>query len=130
MAETSCDERHGRELGAIIESFWRVVSAAQEKGVCNIVGIHALFEVNKKLAATKPAMPFSTAMADKTLKNDHGYWEQLLCYLYRTQEVEEFVAERPAYKLAVSQEDIYDRLIEAIEKGNNGNRMAPQDQSQ
>ncbi len=73
------------------------MSTAQEKGVRDVVGIHALFEVNKKVAAVKPVMPFSTAMGKDTMKKYCGYWERLLCYLYRTQEIDEFVAKRRSY---------------------------------
>ena len=72
------------ELQAIIESFSRVVSTAQRIAVPETVGIHALFEVNRKIATQKPAMPFSSFMGEDTLKKYHGFWEQLLCYLYCT----------------------------------------------
>ena len=70
------------ELQAIIESFGRVVNKAQHIAVPEVVGINALFEVNRKVATQKPAMPFSSDMGDDTLKKYRGFWEQLLCYMY------------------------------------------------
>jgi Orsellinic acid/F9775 biosynthesis cluster protein D len=70
------------ELQAIIESFGRVVNTAQRIAVPETVRINALFEVNRKIATQKPAMPFSSFIGEDTLKKYHGFWEQLLCYLY------------------------------------------------
>ena len=49
------------ELHVIIESFGRVVSTAQRIAVRETVGINALFEINRKCATKKPAMPFSSS---------------------------------------------------------------------
>lgn len=56
------------ELQAAIESFGQVVNTALRIAVPTMVGIDALFEVNRKIATQKPAMPFSSFMDDDTLK--------------------------------------------------------------
>lgn len=71
------------ELQVIIESFGRVVDTAQRIARPDVVGIHALFEVNRKVMTQKPAMPFSSAMGEDTMKKYRGFWEQVLCYLYQ-----------------------------------------------
>jgi hypothetical protein len=61
------------ELQVIIESFGRIVSTAQSITVPKVVGINALFEVNRKIATQKPAMPFSSFMGEDTLKKYCGF---------------------------------------------------------
>jgi Orsellinic acid/F9775 biosynthesis cluster protein D len=102
-------------LHAIIESFRRVVDKAQQKGVRNVVGISALFEVNKKIATIKPKMPFSSYMGEDTKPKYRGYWEQVLCFMYRTSELAKFEEDKPGYQLTRDQEAAFDDLIEAIE---------------
>jgi len=55
-------------LQAIIDIFRRVVDTAQGIARPKVVGINALFEVNRKIATQKPAMPFSSEMGEDTLK--------------------------------------------------------------
>src|SRR5277367_1530952 len=104
------------ELQAIIESFSRVVSTAQRIAVPEMVGISALFEVNRKIATQKPAMPFSSLMGEDTLKKYRGFWEQLLCYLYRMQEDEAFETDRPGYQLTRAQQDAFNALVIAVDE--------------
>src|SRR5277367_4736424 len=78
------------KLQAIIKSFGRVVDKAQHIAVLEVVGINALFKVNRKVITQKPAMPFNSAMGEDTLKKYYRFWEQLLCYIYRMQEDEQF----------------------------------------
>jgi hypothetical protein len=61
------------ELQAIIKSFGRVVNKAQYIAVPKVVGINALFEVNRKVATQKLAMPFSSDMGDDTLKKYYRF---------------------------------------------------------
>ena len=103
------------ELQAIIESFSRVVSTAQRIAVPETVGINALFEVNRKVMTQKPAMPFSSAMGEDTLKKYRGFWEQLLCYMYRMQEDEQFEADRPGYQLTRPQQNAFNALVAAVD---------------
>jgi hypothetical protein len=42
-------------------------------------------------------MPFNSSMGEDTLKKYHGFWEQLLCYMYWMQEDKEFKEVRPGY---------------------------------
>jgi superfamily II DNA helicase RecQ len=102
-------------LQAVVESFRRVVQAAQSSAVREVVGIHTLFEVNRKDMMQKPTMPFHSAMGDDTLKKYSGFWIQLLCYLYRTQEDEEF-RDRPDYTMTSEQEGAYDELVEEAQR--------------
>ena len=104
------------ELQVIIESFRRVVSTAQQIAVLKTVGINALFEVNRKIATQKPAMPFSSYIGEDTLKKYRGFWEQLLCYLYRMQEDEQFKADKPGYQLTQAQHDAFDALVRAADE--------------
>ena len=104
------------ELQAIIESFGRVVSTAQRIAVPETVGINALFEVNRKIMTQKPAMPFSSAMGEDTLKKYRGFWEQLLCYIYQMQEDEQFKADRPSYQLTKAQQNAFNALVVAVDE--------------
>jgi len=103
------------ELQAIIDSFGRVVSTAQCIAVPETVGINTLFEVNRKIATQKPAMPFNSSMGEDTLKKYRGFWEQLLCYIYRMQEDEQFEEVRPGYQLTRPQQDAFDALVRAVD---------------
>ena len=103
------------ELQVIIKSFGRIVSIAQSIAVPEVVGINALFEVNRKIATQKPAMPFSSYMGEDTLKKYRGFWEQLLCYLYRMQEDEAFEADKPGYQLTSAQKDAFKALVRAAD---------------
>jgi hypothetical protein len=61
------------ELQVIIESFQRVVDVTQSIARPEVVGINALFEVNRKVITQKPAMPFSSAMDEDTKKKYRGF---------------------------------------------------------
>jgi hypothetical protein len=104
------------ELKVIIESFSRVVGAARRVAVRETVGINALFEINKKCASKKPAMPFSSFIGEDTLKKYRGFWEQLLCYMCRIEEEEEFEEVRPGYRLTQAQQDAFDQLVGAVDE--------------
>lgn len=104
------------ELQVIIESFGRVVDTAQRIARPETVGINALFEVNRKVMTQKPAMPFSSAMGEDTMKKYRGFWEQLLCYLYRMQEDEQFEEVRPSYQLTQPQQDAFNALVAAADE--------------
>jgi hypothetical protein len=91
------DASEEAELQAIIKSFGRVVDVVQRIAVLEVVGINALFEVNRKITTQKPAMPFSSFIGEDTLKKYRGFWEQLLCYMYRIQEDKQFEADKPGY---------------------------------
>ena len=110
------DPNEEPELQAIIESFGRVVSTAQCIAVPETVGINALFEVNRKVMTQKPAMPFSSAMGEDTLKKYRGFWEQLLCYIYHMQEDEQFEADRPSYQLTKAQQNAFNALVVAVDE--------------
>jgi len=109
------DPNEEPELQAIIESFSRVVSTAQRIAIPETVGISALFEVNRKIATQKPAMPFSSLMGEDTLKKYRGFWEQLLCYTYRMQEDEQFEEVRPSYQLTRPQQNAWNALVRAAD---------------
>jgi len=109
------DPNEEPELQVIIESFSRVVSTAQRIAVPEMVGISALFEVNRKTTTQKPAMPFSSSMGEDTLKKYRGFWEQLLCYTYRMQEDKQFQEARPGYKLTRPQQNAWKALVRAAD---------------
>jgi hypothetical protein len=103
------------KLQVIIESFGRIVSIAQSIAVPETVGINALFEVNRKIATQKPAMQFSSLMGEDTLKKYRGFWEQLLCYIYRMQEDKQFKEVRSSYQLTRPQQDASKALVRAAD---------------
>ena len=118
------------ELQAIIESFGRVVDVAQCIAVPEVVGINALFEVNRKITTQKPAMPFSSFMGEDTLKKYRGFWEQLLCYTYRMQEDKQFEADKPGYQLTKAQQDAFNALVAVVDKITNKIEEAGRAESQ
>ena len=60
-------------------------------------------------------MPFNSSIGEDTLKKYRGFWEQLLCYIYRMQEDEEFEEVRLGYQLTRPQQDAFDALVRAVD---------------
>ena len=60
-------------------------------------------------------MLFSSAIGEDTLKKYYRFWEQLLCYIYRMQEDEQFEEVRPSYQLTQAQQDAFNALVRAAD---------------
>ena len=64
----------------------------------------------------KPAMPFSSAMGEDTIKKYRGFWEQVLYYLYQMQEDDQFEADKLGYQLTKAQQDAFKALVAAADE--------------
>jgi hypothetical protein len=78
-----------------------MIQDAQHTTVQEVVGLAALFEVNRKEVSSKPQKPFDSWMDLDTVQRYTRVWKQLLCYILRA-EAQEDVNKRPAYKLTES----------------------------
>ena len=61
-------------------------------------------------------MPFNSAIGEDTLKKYCRFWEQLLCYIYRMQEDEQFKTDRLGYQLTKAQENAFKALVAAADE--------------
>jgi hypothetical protein len=62
-----------------------MIQDAQFNAVKEVVGLHALFEANKKEVDKKPSMPFESWMDITTVKKYTKVWKALLCYVFRAE---------------------------------------------
>jgi hypothetical protein len=68
------------ELAVLCTGFDWMIQDAQFNVVKEVVGLHALFEANKKEVDKKPSMPFESWMDTTTVKKYTKVWRALLCY--------------------------------------------------
>ena len=61
-------------------------------------------------------MLFSSSIGEDILKKCRGFWEQLLCYIYRMQEDEAFKADKPGYQLTSAQKNAFNALVIAVDE--------------
>ena len=104
------DKEEEPELELIHQAFDRLIRAAQEVAVTEVVGQAALFEANRKEHDKKASKPFNSRMDKTTFKQYTGCWKQLLSYISRADDLEE--DERPSFKLTSSQQLRFDGLID------------------
>ena len=78
-----------------------MIQDAQFNAVKEVVGIHALVEVNKKEVDKKPNMLFESWMDITTVKAYTEVWKRLLCFIFRAEDDNE--DKRPPYRLTQSQ---------------------------
>ncbi|KAL3420487.1 hypothetical protein PVAG01_08986 [Phlyctema vagabunda] len=90
------------ELQVVYKAFDWMIQGAQFHAVKEVVGIHALFEVNKKEVDKKPHMPFDSWISITTVKTYTDVWKTLLYYVLRAEDDDE--AKRPLYQLTPKQQ--------------------------
>lgn len=90
------------ELQVLCKAFDWMIQDAQFNAVKEVVGIHALFEANKKEVDKKPSMPFDSWMDITTVKAYTEVWKKLLRYVFRAEDDDE--DKRPPYSLTQRQQ--------------------------
>jgi superfamily II DNA helicase RecQ len=102
------------ELAVLCTGFDWMIQDAQFNVVKEVVGLHALFEANKKEVDKKPSMPFESWMDITTVKKYTKVWRALLCYVFRAKEQEP--DKRPAYRLTSEQHTALGNLRRKIKR--------------
>jgi hypothetical protein len=77
-----------------------------------VVGLEALFEVNKKEVDKEVHMPFDSWMDTTTVLQYVEVWKQLLCYIFRAKAEDE--EKHPGYELTERQRICIDDVRTAI----------------
>jgi superfamily II DNA helicase RecQ len=101
-------------LVVIHQAFHQLIRHAQKHAVSDVVGQAALFEAHRKEQGKKPTKPFNSRMDKTTFRQYTGYWNQLLSYVVRTDNVDE--AKRPRFKFTSKQQDTFDQLMDAVDQ--------------
>ena len=89
-------------LAILDTAFEWLIQDAQYHAVRDVVGLHALFEANKKEVEKETNMPFDSWMDITTIERYVEVWKQLLLFVFRAEEVD--IDERPPYMLTEEQQ--------------------------
>jgi hypothetical protein len=89
-------------LAILDTAFEWLIQDAQYHAVRDVVGLHALFEANKKEVEKETNMPFDSWMDITTIERYVEVWKQLLLFVFRAEEVD--IDERPPYVLTEEQQ--------------------------
>ena len=85
------------KLEILCKAFDWMIQEAQNITVQEVVGLEALFTVNRKEVTSESQMPFDSWMGINTVRKYTHVWRQVLCYIFRAEDAEP--EKRPAYKL-------------------------------
>ncbi|KAH8749813.1 hypothetical protein BGZ57DRAFT_1010455 [Hyaloscypha finlandica] len=102
------------ELVVIHRAFQQLIRQAQKNAVCDVVGRAALFEAHRKEQGKKPMKPFNSRMDKTTFRQYTLYWNQLLSYVVRTDNLYE--EKRLKFKFTSKQQDTFDESIDAVDQ--------------
>lgn len=94
-------------LQRICEGFGQMVNCAQQLILSQWCTFFARVEINRKEPDKMPQRPFQARMGDDTKARYCQVWQRILCYIYRTHQMEN----RPQYRLTPSQEGELEGLI-------------------
>ncbi|KFY65432.1 hypothetical protein V496_02556, partial [Pseudogymnoascus sp. VKM F-4515 (FW-2607)] len=93
-------------------AFEWLIQDAQHRAVRDVVGIHTLFEANKKEVEKGTNMPFDSWMDITTIERYVEVWKQLLLFVFRAEDDEpEF---RPPYVLTDAQQSAMQTVRDKI----------------
>ena len=90
------------ELDVLCRAFDWLIQDAQHHCIRGVVGLEALFEANRKEVDKDVRMPFDSWMDITTVKSYTGVYKQLLCYIFRSKDIE--LEKRPAYECTTRQQ--------------------------
>ncbi|OBT70934.1 hypothetical protein VF21_10104 [Pseudogymnoascus sp. 05NY08] len=106
------DEKDEPHLAIMCTAFEWLIQDAQHHAVRDVVGIHTLFEANKKEAEKETNMPFDSWMDITTIERYVEVWKQLLLFVIRAEDDEaEF---RPPYVLTEAQQSAMQTVRDKI----------------
>jgi hypothetical protein len=105
-----------KEPGLVIihKAFHQLTRQSQKNAVYDVVGRAALFEAHRKEQGKKPKKPFNSRMDKTTFRQYTLYWNQLLSYAVRTDDLDE--EKRPKFKLTSKQQDTFDELMDSVDQ--------------
>ncbi|KAF4414963.1 DNA helicase [Fusarium acutatum] len=97
----------------ICDTFDRLADHAKAAAVPSIVGLAALYQIERKEIHIKPSKLFDNRLEDESWTQYKGYWMKMLriCHHMDGQQDED----RPPYKLTIRQGDLWDEFVEAAE---------------
>jgi RecQ family ATP-dependent DNA helicase len=105
------------QLQILCKAFDWLIQDAQYHAVREVVGLEALFEVNKKEVDKETQMPFNSWMDITTVKSYADVCKQLLLFIFRSRDNEP--NKRPAYELRERQqmciEDVWTSIEELVQ---------------
>lgn len=102
------------ELQILCKAFDWLIQDAQYHVVREVVGLEALFEVNKKEVDKRTQMPFDSWMDIPTVKSYTDVCKQLLLFIFRFRDGEP--NKRPAYELTERQRMCIEDVWTSIEE--------------
>ncbi|OBT70707.1 hypothetical protein VF21_10274 [Pseudogymnoascus sp. 05NY08] len=106
------DEKDEPHLAIMCTAFEWLIQDAQHHAVRDVVGIHTLFEANKKEAEKETNMPFDSWMDITTIERYVEVWKQLLLFVFRAKDDKaEF---RPPYVLTKAQQSAMQTVRDEI----------------
>lgn len=98
-------------LSVIKPVFEQVCSTARRMSSARAVATVILFDINRRNGhEAPPEKPFQSTMEGDSWKRYKEVWWAVICYVFRTQEVDE--GERPPYRMATAQKRFFQRLKE------------------
>ncbi|VTT59515.1 unnamed protein product [Fusarium fujikuroi] len=100
-------------LQVICDTFDRLADHAKAAAVPSIVGLAALYQIERKEIHIKPSKPFDNRLEDESWTQYKGYWMTMLRIWHRMDDRQD--EDRPPYKLTIRQGDLWDEFVEAAE---------------
>ncbi|KAF5574050.1 uncharacterized protein FSUBG_14077 [Fusarium subglutinans] len=100
-------------LQVICDIFNRLADHAKAAAVPSIVGLAALYQIERKEIHIKPSKPFDNRLEDESWAQYKGYWITMLRIWHRMDGRQD--EDRPPYKLTIRQGDLWDEFVEAAE---------------
>ncbi|KAG6979012.1 ATP-dependent DNA helicase Q-like 3 [Fusarium oxysporum f. sp. conglutinans] len=100
-------------LQLMCDIFDRLADHAKAAAVPSIVGLAALYQIERKEIHIKPSKPFDNRLEDESWTQYKGYWMTMLRIWHRMDGRQD--EDRPPYKLTIRQGDLWDEFVEAAE---------------
>ncbi|RFN54793.1 putative ATP-dependent dna helicase q1 [Fusarium flagelliforme] len=100
-------------LQVMCDTFDRLADHAKAAAVPSIVGLAALYQIERKEIHIKPSKPFDNRLEDESWAQYKGYWMTMLRIWHRMDGRQD--EDRPPYKLTIRQGDLWDEFGEAAE---------------
>ena len=94
-------------LQRICDGFSQIIDVAQQFIISHRCTFFARVEINRKEKEKTPQQPFQARMGDDTKKRYGQVWQRMICYIYRTHQIEN----RPQYQLTPDQQRELEGLI-------------------
>ena len=100
-----------------------MIQQAQQLILSRRCTFFARVEINRKEEGKTPIRPFQARMGDDTKERYIRIWQQIICYIYRTHQMER----RPQYRLTANQQRVLDRLVLLAQQSDSPNAVDESD---